>query len=193
MEKSLETSRLILRPWKETDAENLYAYAKNPLIGSMAGWPVHTSVENSRDIIREVLSADRTYAVTIKNEDKAIGSIGLMIGKESNFHLGADEGEIGYWIGEPYWGQGLIPEAMRELMRYAFDELGITTLWCGYFEGNEKSKRVQEKCGFQFQRTEKGKEWLLTNEIKTLHVTRMTKTEWQRFAAEGLISTFKSN
>lgn len=179
MKKNLETNRLILRPWRETDAEGLFEYAKNPLVGPIAGWPVHTSVENSLDIIREVLFVDGTYAVAMKHEDKAIGSIGLMIGKESHLDIGANEGEIGYWIGEPYWGQGLIPEAVRELMRYAFEELAITTLWCGYFDGNEKSKRTQEKCGFQFHRTEKDKEWPLLNEVRTLHVTCLTKAEWE--------------
>ena len=50
----IKTKRLILRPWEETDAENLYEYAKDPAVGPIAGWPVHTSVENSRDIIRDV-------------------------------------------------------------------------------------------------------------------------------------------
>ena len=100
----LETTILILRPWKESHAESLYEYAKNPLVGLAAGWPVHTSVENSRQIIREVLSAGETYAVTLKNNDVAIGSIGLLIGDKSNLNINADEAEIGYWIGEPYWG-----------------------------------------------------------------------------------------
>ena len=171
----LETSRLVLRPWKEADAESLYEYARDPLVGPAAGWPVHTSIENSQDIIRDVLSADETYAVTLKNDDTAIGSIGLMIGDKSNLDIGADEAEIGFWIGVPYWGQGLIPEAVRELMRYAFENLSISTIWCAYFDGNEKSKRVSEKCGFQFHHTEKDKEWTLTNEIKTQHITCITK------------------
>ncbi|ADY55999.1 GCN5-related N-acetyltransferase [Syntrophobotulus glycolicus DSM 8271] len=177
----LETNRLVLRPWKETDAESLYEYAKDPLIGPIAGWPVHTSVENSLQIIREVLSLNETYAVTIKKNDNAIGSIGLMIGNKSNLDIGNDQAEIGYWIGVPYWGQGLIPEAVCELMRHAFDELGLTTLWCGYFDGNEKSKRVQEKCGFKFHHTEKDKKWPLINVINTLHVTCVTLREWKAF------------
>ena len=52
----IETERLILRPWKDTDAESLYEYAKDPAVGPSAGWPVHTSVENSLAIIKEVLS-----------------------------------------------------------------------------------------------------------------------------------------
>jgi len=174
----LETSRLILRPWKETDAESLYECAKNPLVGPAAGWPVHTSVENSLQLIQKVLSADEIYAVTMKNEGKAIGCIGLLIGNKSNFKIDENEAEIGYWLGVPYWGQGLIPEATHELMRYAFDELLIPTIWCGYFDGNEKSKRVQEKCGFRFHHTEE-KYWPLTDETKTIHITRINKKEWQ--------------
>jgi RimJ/RimL family protein N-acetyltransferase len=174
----LKTNRLILRPWKESDAESLYEYAKSPLVGPAAGWPVHTSVENSRQIIRDVLSADETYAVTIKNLDSAIGSVGLLIGDKSSLSINVDEAEIGYWIGVPYWGQGFIPEAVRELMRYAFDDLGISTIWCGYFEGNEKSKRVNEKCGFRFHHTENNKEWPLINETKTQHVTCVTKRQF---------------
>ena len=112
----LETKRLILRPWQVEDAESCYRYAKNPNIGPKAGWPVHDSVENSREIIRTVLSAPNTFAVVLKETMEPVGSIGLMIGKQSNLAIADDEGEIGYWIGEPYWGQGLIPEAVKELL-----------------------------------------------------------------------------
>lgn len=175
----LKTSRLILRPWKETDAESLYEYAKDPKVGPIAGWPIHTSVENSRQIIRDFLSMPETYAVTLKEEDKAIGSIGLMIGEKSNLTIKDDEGEIGYWIGVPYWGKGLIPEATYELMRHGFEDLNLTTIWCGYFEGNEKSKRVQEKCGFRYHHTEKDKKWPLMNDIRTEHITCITKEQWR--------------
>ena len=108
----LETKRLILRPWCEADAEALYEYAKNPAVGPVAGWPPHTSVENSREIIRDVLSASEVYAVCLKEDDRVVGSIGLTVGKDSNLDLPDTEGEIGYWIGVPFWGQGLIPEAV---------------------------------------------------------------------------------
>ena len=174
----LKTDRLILRPWTESDAESLYTYAKDPRVGPIAGWPVHTSVENSREIIKNVLSAPQTYALCLHGDNKAIGSIGLMIGERSNIPIGFDEGEIGYWIGVPFWGQGLIPEAVRELMRYAFEELNIVKLWCGYFEGNEKSARVQEKCGFRYQYTRKDQPWPLMNDIRTEHITCIRKEEW---------------
>ena len=68
-----------------------------------------------------------------------------MIGSASDKGIPDTEAEIGYWIGVPYWGQGLIPEAVREIMRYGFDDLNLEKLWCGYFDGNTKSQRVQEK------------------------------------------------
>ena len=77
-----------------------------------------------------------------------VGSIGLMIGSASNIGILDTDAEIGYWIGVPYWGQGLIPEAVREIMRHGFNDLNLEKIWCGYFEGNTKSKRVQEKSGY---------------------------------------------
>lgn len=173
------TDRLILRPWETEDAENLFQYAKDPQVGPIAGWPVHTSVENSREIIHNVLAVPETYAVCLKEDNRAIGSIGLMIGDKSNIAgLSDREAEIGYWIGVPFWGQGLIPEAVNCLMRYAFESLGMEKLWCGYFEGNEKSKRVQDKCGFRYVRTHKDKPWPLMNDLRTEHITCIAREEW---------------
>jgi RimJ/RimL family protein N-acetyltransferase len=122
-QETLETPRLIMRPWRETDAESLYEFARNPLVGPIAGWPVHASVEESRQIIRDILSAEWSYAVTVRPDDTAVGSIGLIIGAASNLGLPEDEAEIGYWIGEPLWGRGYASEATRELVRIAFEEL----------------------------------------------------------------------
>ena len=174
----IKTNRLLLRPWKESDAESLYEYAKDPRVGPIAGWPIHTSVENSREIIRSVLSAPETYAVCL--DGKPVGSIGLMIGKDSNLALPETEGELGYWIGVPYWGQGLIPEAADALIERAFTVLHLQTLWCGYFDGNEKSKRAQEKCGFVYHHTEKDVYWVLMNDIRTEHITCLCAEEWRR-------------
>ena len=167
----LYTERLILRPWEDSDAESLYEYAKNPEVGPIAGWPVHTSVENSREIIRDVLSAEETYAVCLREDNKAIGSVGLMIGEHSNLDLPEEEGEIGYWIGVPFWGRGLIPEAVQELIRHGFEDLKLKRLWCGYFDGNIKSRRVQEKCGFVYHHTNKDIYWKLMDDIRTEHIT----------------------
>ena len=175
---TFETNRLILRPWEESDAEALYRYASHPDVGPIAGWAVHTSVENSREIIRSVLSEPETYAVVLKETGEPVGSIGLMLGKASNIGIPDTEGEIGYWIGVPYWGQGLIPEAVREIMRYGFEELKLEKIWCGYFDGNIKSKRVQEKCGFRYHHTKENVPCALEGVLRTEHITCLSKAEW---------------
>jgi len=174
----LETERLLLRPWKIEDASSLYKYASDPKVGPIAGWPVHTSIENSRETIREVFSNEGIYAIVPKGQEEPVGCIGLLIGGASDFGIGPDEGEIAYWIGVPYWGKGLIPEAIRELMRYCFEDLGLKTLWCGYFEGNEKSIRAQEKCGFKYHRTNYEKPWPLMGDVRTEIITCITKAQW---------------
>ena len=171
----LETDRLILRPWEETDAEECYRYAKDPLVGPAAGWPAHTSVENSRQVIRDVLSAPETYAIVLKETGLPVGSIGL---HHNDLAKGEDEAELGYWLGVPYWGQGLVPEAAREMLRHAFEDLKLERVWCGYYDGNEKSRRVQEKLGFRHQWTTENVPVPQLGETRRGHVNRMTREEW---------------
>ena len=172
----LETERLILRPWCDDDAPDLYIYASDPEVGPSAGWSPHTSVENSREIIRAVLSAPDTFAVCLKENGKPIGSIGF---HRNDLAEDDDEYELGYWIGKPFWGQGLIPEAAHEMLRYAFEDLKMNRIWCGYYDGNEKSRRVQEKLGFVYQRKTEGIEVSLLGEIRTGHVMLMTRKRWE--------------
>ena len=154
----LTTDRLILRPWRESDAEALYKYANDPEIGPAAGWPPHTSVEDSPEVIRTVFSAPETYAVVLKETGEPVGSIGLLSGKGSHVAgIQPDEAKIGYWIGRPYWGQGLIPEAVRCLLHRCFTDLHISAVWGAYYDGNTKSRRVMDKCGFRFHHTKKCK------------------------------------
>ena len=175
----LETKRLILRPWQESDAQSLYEYAKDPEVGPPAGWPPHTSIENSRRIIQEVLSAPETYAVCLK-DGKPIGSIGLKLKGSTDMTDREDECELGYWIGKPFWGQGLIPEAAQELLRHAFEVLHMRTVWCGYCEGNEKSRRVQEKLGFVYRYTTHDLDVALMNEKRTGHTSLLTREKWEQ-------------
>ena len=174
----LETRRLILRPWEETDAEELYRHAKDPMIGPAAGWPPHTSVEDSLGIIRNIYFDEYTFAVVPKAVSKAVGCVRIMRGAAGTAHKQEDEAAIGYSIGRQYWGQGLIPEAVNESMRYGFEDLGLECIWCAYYDGNEKSKRVQDKCGFAYQYTKENIYVSLIDEYKTEHVTLITKQNW---------------
>lgn len=174
----LTTERLILRPWEETDAEELFRHASSPEVGPIAGWPVHTSVENSRAIIQNVLSVPETFAIVLKETNLPIGSIGLKTGDATDLTDAEDECELGYWLGTLYWGQGIMPEAVNEVLRYAFEDLGMQKIWCGYYDGNTKSKRVQEKCGFQYEWTTEGVDVPLMQETRTGHVNSLSKEGW---------------
>jgi len=175
---TFETKRLILRLWREGDAEDLYKYASDPDVGPWAGCPPHESVENSREIIKNVLAVPETYAVCLKEDNRPIGNIGLKMGDATDMTDRSDECELGYWIGKHFWGRGLIPEAADELIRHAFDDLGMRTIWCGYYVGNVKSRRVQEKLGFVYHHTTEGLEVKLINEIRTGYAMLLTREMW---------------
>lgn len=184
----LTTDRLILRPWKEEDASDLYRYAKDSRVGPIAGWPPHTSVQNSKEIIKSVLSAPETYAVVLKSEGNPVGSVGVLFSDQSHLELAEHEVEIGYWIGVPYWGKGLIPEAVRELLKRCFTRLGCTAVWCGYYDGNERSKRAQEKCGFVYHHTHCTHDTLI-GDMRTTHFTRITLNEWETQRESSVLPT----
>ncbi len=181
----LETERLILRRFDESDAENVYLYAKDPDVGPIAGWPPHKSVDESREVIRNVFSSSEAYAVCLKSDNKAIGAIELKLNGHTDMTEKDDECELGYWLGKPFWGQGIIPEAVREILRHAFEDIGMNKVWCGYYDGNVKSKRVQEKCGFRYQWTTPDVDVPLMNEIRIGHVSCLTKEEWEQMQKIG--------
>lgn len=175
----LKTQRLILRKWTQADAESLFEYAKNPEVGPVAGWPPHKSVEESKDIIKNVLNGAECYALCEKANNVAIGSVELKLNGHTDMTERDDECELGYWLAQPFWGRGYMPEAAGELLRRAFEELGMTAVWCGYYDGNQKSKRVQEKLGFVFHHTCSELPVPLLNEVRVGHTTVMTKEHWK--------------
>lgn len=174
----LQTKRLILRPWMESDAENLYKYAKDPAIGPIAGWPPHKSVEESLEVIRTVFNGLQCYAICEKENNQAIGAIELKLNGHTDMTERDDECELGYWLGITFWGRGYVPEAARELLRHGFENLGMAGIWCGYYDGNEKSKRVQEKLGFVYHHTCEDVPVPLLNEIRIGHTNYMSKEQW---------------
>ena len=175
---NLYTERTLLRRWEESDAEALFAYASDPEVGPAAGWPAHRSQEESLHVIRNVLSAPECFAICLKDSGKPIGTIQLKLNGHTDLAEQDDECELGYWIGKPYWGRGIMPETVREVLRHAFEDLGMQKVWCGYYEGNVKSKRVQEKTGFLFQRRTESVEVPLMHENRTGYVNLMTRDRW---------------
>ena len=175
----LETKRLILRPWDVRDAEDLFLYAADPAVGPIAGWPPHQSVEESRRVIETILTPPDNFAVCRKEDGRPIGAVGLRRAGVTDLTDRPDECELGYWLGKPFWGRELIPEAAEEVLRHAFQDLGMTKVWCGYYEGNLRSKRVQEKLGFRYQWTTEGLDVPQLGEKRTGHVSVLTRESWE--------------
>ena len=144
----LETERLLLRPWLESDAETLFKYASDPDVGPRAGWPPHKSVEESLELIKTVFSGEGMWAVELKETSEAIGCVGYLPAAASNLDIDEDQCEVGYWIAKPYWNKGICTEAMRAVVDYCFNVKGFEVLWGDYFPENPASGRVMEKCGF---------------------------------------------
>lgn len=176
----LQTKRLILRPWNESDAADLFEYAKDENVGPIAGWTSHKNVQESLEVIKNIFCGKECYAVCLKENNRAIGAVELKLNGNTDMTTRDDECEIGYWIGKPFWGNGYIPEAVKELLHRAFEDLKMTTVWCGYYEGNEKSKRVQQKCGFEFFAKIDKDPVPLMNEIRTTFMNRITKEMWKK-------------
>ncbi len=139
----METERLVLRPWEEDDAEELYRYAKDPAVGPIAGWPPHKSVENSREVIRDVLSAPETYAVVLKETEKPIGSIGLLFGENGTIPIASGEAELGYWIGAPYWVAVLFPR------HRASSSVTLSRIWASAAFGAVTMRETRGRRGFR--------------------------------------------
>lgn len=175
----LQTERLLLRRWHEEDAASLFAYASNPEIGPIAGWLPHRSREESLNVIRTVLNGPECYAICEKNVGSAIGAIELRLKGHTDMTQRDDECELGYWLGRPFWGKGYMPEAARALLRHGFEDLGMRAIWCGYYDGNLKSKRVQEKLGFLYHHTCDAVSVPLLDEIRVGHTNLMTRERWE--------------
>lgn len=174
----LMTERLILRKWTDADADSLFTCARDPAVGPPAGWPPHRSREESLDVIRHVLSGAECYAVCEKTNGTAIGAIELLLHGQTALAAQEDECELGYWLGRPFWGNGYIPEAAQALLRRGFEELGMNTVWCGYYDGNHRSGRVQEKLGFVSHHTRACAPVPLLDEVRTEHINVMTRARW---------------
>lgn len=150
--KTIETDRLILRPFALSDLNDFYEYASVDGVGEMAGWEHHASIDKSREILDKFIEEDKTFAIVLKENNKVIGSLGVeKYGREEVLSEFFDyQGrEIGYVLSKDYWGKGLMPEAVKAVIDYLFCVQELDFLLCGYYDFNAQSKRVQEKCGFK--------------------------------------------
>lgn len=148
--KSLETERLTLKMFTLEDAEELYAYARNPNVGPHAGWSPHKSVHESKEIIKRLFIPVETWAIRLKDQDRVIGSIGL---EHDKYRPDANSKELGYSLAEEFWRQGIMTEAAKEVIRFGFEELALEQIGICTGTANIRSQSVIRKCGFKYEGT----------------------------------------
>lgn len=145
----IETPRLILRPWQETDLSDFYEYARVDGVGQMAGWSPHRSPEESQAILAGFIQHRKVFALELRETGKVIGSLGMEEPETVPEEVQVLQGrEIGYVLSRDYWGRGLMPEAVQAVIHHAFTVENYDWLTCSHFKWNLQSRRVIEKCGF---------------------------------------------
>jgi [ribosomal protein S5]-alanine N-acetyltransferase len=148
---TLETERLVLRRLTLADAEDVYAYGRDPQVARYTSWRAHASIEDSRHFLtwcveRYADGAVAPWGIALKAEGRVIGSGGFV-----TWNLGNDRAEIGYTLGRPYWGQGLAPEAMRAVLDFGFTRMDLHRIEARCFVANAASARVMEKIGMRYE------------------------------------------
>lgn len=147
--KALETERLFLREWQKNDVEDLFDIMKNPSV-TIGGWKPHSNINTSIEVLNEYIESDERWAVELKDTRKVIGSIRVY---PDNNRGKLFAKTINYVLSEDYWGNGYMTEAVKRIIEYLFEELNIDLLSAFHYPNNDKSKKVLEKCGFEYEIT----------------------------------------
>ena len=142
---------VVLRRWRESDADALFALASVPIVGQMAKFPPHADKAESLRVIREIFCKPEFYAVTSREDGTVLGCISLHSTTKGVDVYEAGELTIGYWMGRPYWGNGFMTEAVKMLCDQCLSSglfkckrvIGFTST------DNAGSRRVMEKAGFR--------------------------------------------
>ncbi len=149
----IETERLLLRGWQQADLQDLFAYSRIPEVGNMAGWPALQTLEEAQEILDSFVREPYTFALEHKQSRKVIGSL-CMDWLDPDPELpDANVLIFGYDLHKDFWGQGLMPEAIRRAIPYCFDTLKADYIRIGVYVWNRQSIRVAEKCGFRYWKT----------------------------------------
>lgn len=152
--KVINAKRLILRGWQIDDLDDLYECTNDSNVGSMAGWEPHSNKNVSHDILKSYISDDDRWAVVLKETNKVIGSIKIYPDENRGKYSENESAKlISYYLAHDYWGKGYMTEAVKQVIKYAFEELNIELLTAFHTPQNIRSKRVIEKCGFQYETT----------------------------------------
>lgn len=154
-DKTLETERLLLRLFTEADAEQVQFLCDNiNIYKSTLNLPFPYSLQCALSWIanhEQNYTEDKLYefAITDKKNGELYGAIAL-----SNQRLHRN-GEIAYWIGEPFWGNGYATEAAQAMLDFAFEEKNYHRVYARYFKSNPASGKIMKKCGMVYEGTQR--------------------------------------
>jgi len=144
---TLETARLRLRPYRETDIAELLPLIGTREVAATTLRIAHPYTEqNARDFLALISEAHRLWlAITLRNDGRQIGGIGLTV-DEQHKHA-----ELGYWLGVEYWGKGYATEAAGEMLRYGFESLQLHRIFASHFKHNPASGKILKKLGMRYE------------------------------------------
>jgi ribosomal-protein-alanine N-acetyltransferase len=145
----LDFGHFRLRPWQPGDEESLACHANNPKIWrNVRDRFPHPYTRADAEAWIAIASTDTpltNFAIAV--DGAAVGGIGVMLQED----VSRKSAEIGYWLGEAYWGRGIVTAAVRAMTDYAFATFDLCRLYANVFEWNPASMRVLEKAGYEFE------------------------------------------
>ena len=145
MSEHIETERLILRKFKESDYQDVYEWGSDARISKLMNFDTHKSVCESRDVIRDVLIPDGSYAIILRENQECIGSIGFI------YDIDHNKAELGYALKHKYWKQGYMSETISSILDYLFNTKHLNRVEAYIYTQNKASKKVLENCGFEIE------------------------------------------
>ena len=175
----VETQRLIMIPWTDTDEDvkGLYAFAKNPNVGPRAGWKPHQDEEESRKIIREIFIPVGAFKIILKETGQIIGNIGF----EPDVHReGVGSREMGYALDEKFWNNGYMTEAAKAMIDYVFEKFDLDVLSIQTNVVNIASQKVIEKVGFVYEGFRRKYSVDFDGTVRDVKMYSMLREEWHR-------------
>lgn len=152
----IETKRLILRPYTVCDAEDMYQnWASSDEVTRYLTWPTHTDSDATRKLLELWVEnyqnpAVYHWGITLKGSNTVIGDISVVHMNEKTAAA-----ELGWCMGQAWWGQGIMPEAALAVRDYLFDRVGFHRIGARYDKNNPKSGRVMQKIGMQYEGTQR--------------------------------------
>lgn len=152
--KIIETKRLLLRKWELKDLDDFFEYAKNPNVACPSNLKPLQSKDKALQVLESYIISNEIWAIELKEAMKVIGQLKIYPDhNRGNFSEQNSAKFINYALAEEYWGHGYMTEAVKAAIEYAFNETDIELITAFHFPDNFKSRRVLEKCGFEYEIT----------------------------------------